>query len=179
MLLKNTKERYGYIAMVLHWLIALIIIGMLCVGIYMVRLPISLEKLKLYGMHKEVGFLVLLLVILRLEWRLTNRVPALPDTMPTWQKWAAHGSHILLYLFMFAMPITGWLLTSAAGLPVSFFGLFVIPTIIPANPTWLMVFTYIHHWLGFSLIALLMVHTAAALQHHFIDKDTILRRMLP
>lgn len=122
MQIKNSATRFGIIAIWLHWIIAGLIIGLLVLGLYMVNLPLSLEKLKLYGWHKEYGFLVLFLALFRLIWRLCNTTPEL--ALPWLEKIAAHTMHWIFYGFMFAMPITGWLITSAAGLPASFLAYF-------------------------------------------------------
>jgi cytochrome b561 len=175
----NSFERYGIVTVFLHWFMAILIIGMLTLGLYMVRLSVSPEKLKLFRWHKEYGVLILTLVSLRLSWRLLNITPLLPANLPRWQQWAAHAAHYLLYLFMFAMPLTGWLMSSASDLPVSFFGLFVLPNLIAPNHDLRLWFANIHEWLAYGFIALICLHALAALQHHFINKDNILRRMLP
>ncbi len=175
MKIKNTTQRYGLIAILLHWLMAILLIGLLILGLYMTSLPISHEKLKLYGWHKEYGLLALFLVIFRLAWRLTNLVPVL--TLPLWEIIAARTVHWLFYVFMFAMPITGWLLTSAAGLPPSFFGLFVLPVLVSQNDQLMKLFQEIHSYLGYGLIALICMHVSAALKHYFINKDDILQRI--
>lgn len=175
MRIKNNKDHYGLIAILLHWLVALLIIGLLILGLYMVRLPISLEKLKLYGWHKEYGLLVLGLALIRIIWRLINIVPNLP--LPPIEKLAARTVHWAFYGFMFAMPITGWVITSAAGLPASFFGLFTLPNLVAPNEELRVLFQDIHRWLGYGLIATICLHVAGALKHHFIDKDDILRRI--
>lgn len=177
--IKNTENHYGWGAIILHWVIALLIIGLLILGLYMVGLPISLQKLKLYGWHKELGVLALMLAAIRLFWRFINITPILPATLPYIQKLAAHAVHWAFYIFMFAMPITGWLISSAAGLPVSFYGLFTLPDLISPSEPLRLFFTECHKWLGYGLIATICLHTGAALQHHFIHKDDILRRMLP
>lgn len=179
MQIKNTENRYGAIAMILHWIMAILIIGLLGVGLYMVRLPVSLEKLKFFGWHKEWGLLVIALVILRLLWRLTSIIPSLPNTLPDWQKLAARAAHYAFYVFMFAVPISGWMMSSASGLPVSFFGWFILPDLVPANEELRVLLIEIHKWLAYGLIATLCLHIAASLKHHFIDKDDVLRRMLP
>jgi cytochrome b561 len=176
MLIKNTQDRFGVVAITLHWVIAVLIIGMLCLGLYMVRLPASFEKLKFFGWHKEFGMLILSLVIIRVVWRFSNVTPEL--TMPRWERIAARLVHWMLYAFMVAMPITGWLVSSAADLPISFFGLFVIPTLIAPNKELLDLFATIHGYLAYGLIALICGHVGAALKHEFINKDDILRRML-
>lgn len=176
MQLTNTENRYGIVTIFLHWLMAILIIGLLALGLYMVALPISHQKLKLYGWHKEYGLLALALVIFRLIWRLTNITPSL--SLPLLEKIAARSVHWAFYIFLFAMPITGWLITSAAGLPASFFGLFVLPNLISPNEELRVLFQEIHKWLGYGLIATIVLHASAALKHHFINKDDILRRML-
>src|SRR3990167_4507913 len=106
---KNTDNRYGIIAIMLHWLMAILMIGLIILGLYMVRQPISLQKLRFYGWHKEYGLLALILVAVRLGWRLGNVVPVLPAHISALQKLAAHAAHYLLYLLMFALPVTGWM----------------------------------------------------------------------
>lgn len=177
MQLKNSTTSFGIVAILFHWIIAILIIGMLALGLYMVSLPFSLEKLKLYGWHKEYGFLVLFLAIFRLVWRLSNIEPVL--ALPLLEKIAARSMHWAFYGFMFAMPVSGWLITSAAGLPASFFGLFTLPNLVAPDEHQRILFEWIHQWLGYALIAAICLHTAAALKHHFINKDDILRRMLP
>lgn len=178
-LIKNTKSCYGIAAIVLHWLMATLIIIMLGIGLYMTNLPISTEKLSLYGKHKEVGILVLMLALVRILWRLQNIVPSLPVQMPAWQKLAARGAHWAFYGFMFTMPMTGWLMSSAAGLSVSFFGWFTLPDLVVPSENLEMLLRTAHQWLGYGLIATLVAHVGATVQHHFINKDDILRRMLP
>ena len=174
--LKNSENRFGLIAILLHWIMAVLIIGLLGIGLYMVSLPIGFEKLKLYGWHKEYGFLVLGLVIFRLFWRLINITPHL--SLPWFEIIAARLMHWAFYGFMLAMPITGWLITSAAGLPASFFGLFVLPNLIAPNEEFRQFFELVHKWLGYGLIVAIFLHACAALKHHFIDKDDILKRMI-
>ncbi|BCA95467.1 cytochrome b [Legionella antarctica] len=176
MRIKNSITRFGIVAILLHWVVAILIIGLVAEGLYMVDLPINLQKLKLYGWHKEYGLLVLFLAIFRIIWRLSNQMPELE--LPMLEKLAARSMHWAFYIFMFAMPITGWLITSSAGLPASFFGLFTLPNVIAANEDNLFLFEWVHEWLGYALIAAISLHTAAALKHHFINKDNILRRMI-
>lgn len=174
---KNSADRYGLVAIALHWLMAVLIIGLLALGLYMTGLPTSLLKLKLFGWHKEFGILVLMLLLARLSWRLFNMHPQL--TIPLWEKWAALAMHCALYVFMAAMPLTGWMLSSAAGVSVSFFGLFTLPNLISANPHLKHLLAEAHEWLAYGLITAIIFHSLAAFKHHLIDKDTILRRMFP
>lgn len=174
--LKNSESHFGLVNILLHWIMAILIIGMLALGLYMVSLPISLEKLKLYGWHKEYGFIVLALALFRLFWRLTNITPHL--SLPFLERLAARAMHWAFYGLMFTMPISGWLITSAAGLPASFFGLFTLPSLISPNEESRQLFQWVHQWLGYGLIAAIVLHTSAALKHHYINKDDILRRMI-
>ncbi len=177
MKIKNTASRYGSVAIIFHWLMAVLLILLVAIGLYMTRIPVSLEKLKLYGWHKEWGLLALMLVMLRIVWRIGNITPLLTN-LPVWERLAAHTVHWSFYVLMFALPITGWMLTSAAGLVPSFFGLWVLPALVPPNPHLQNLFTEIHKWLSYALILIFCGHVGAALKHHFIDKDDILKRML-
>ena len=177
MKLKNSEKHFGLIAILLHWVMALLIIGMLCLGLYMSDLPISLEKLKLYGWHKEYGLLIMGLVVLRIIWRLINITPELVE-LPWYERIAARIAHLALYGFMIAMPLSGWFMTSAAGLPPSFFGLFTLPSLVAPSHELQHLFALIHECLAYGLIATIFIHLCGALKHHFIDKDDILRRMI-
>lgn len=177
MLIKNTIDRFGMVAIFLHWIMALLILALIGLGLYMTRIPISAEKLKLYGWHKEFGILALMLVIVRLTWRLVNTTPALLS-LPSWERWAARAAHRTFYLLMFIVPISGWLLTSAAGLPVSFFGWFLLPNLISASEANRLLYTEIHEWLSYALIAVFCLHVSAALKHYFINKDDIMQRII-
>lgn len=176
MLLKNSNNHFGLVAILFHWIMAILIIGLLIMGIYMVELPISLQKLKLYGWHKEYGLLALALVIVRLCWRIINISPEL--SLPRYEIIAARLVHWAFYGFMFAMPITGWLITSAAGLPASFFGLFTLPNLIAPDEEQRQFYELVHEWLGYGLIVTILLHASAALKHHFINRDNVLRRMI-
>lgn len=177
-MIKNTVSGYGLVAILLHWSMAVLILFLLGLGLYMVRIPVSLEKLKLFGSHKEIGILVLEIGILRLIWRLYNVLPQLPTKMPLLEKIAARSAHLFFYGFIIALPLTGWLMTSAAGLPVSFFGLFLLPDLVNPNPELMATLIVVHKWLAYCLIGLIALHTSAALKHHFINKDDVLKRMI-
>lgn len=179
MQIKNTPIRYGVVAMTFHWVMALLVIGMIVIGLYAVSLPIGLQKLRLYGRHKEFGILILMLVTLRLGWRFGNKVPVLPSFMARYEKFAAHGMHYMLYAMLIFMPLTGWMISSAAGLQVSFFGLFLLPDLVQPDKQLQALFVTTHHWLGYTLMVLIVLHVGAALHHHFHYKDDILTRMLP
>jgi cytochrome b561 len=177
--IKNSKEKYGSIAITLHWFIAILIIGQLALGLYMVELPNGLQKIAFYGWHKEIGVCILMLVTLRLAWRMRNINPLPPKHTPYWQQLAATSVHFLLYVVMFALPLTGWMLSSTAGHPVSFFGLFVLPDLISPNKHLSLLFAMTHKWLAFGLIGLLVLHIGAVFYHYIFYKYNLLRRMLP
>ncbi|QRN03828.1 cytochrome b [Legionella sp. MW5194] len=176
MRIKNDDSHFGLAAIGLHWLMAVLIIGLLILGFFMVSLPVSLQKLKLYGWHKEYGFLALFLVAVRLLWRLSNATPRL--NLPRWEVLSARSVHWLFYALMLLMPLTGWLITSAAGLPASFFGWFILPNLTGPDEQLRQVFEQAHEWLAYALIGLIGLHTAAALKHFFINKDDVLQRMI-
>lgn len=177
MQITNTNDHFGLITILLHWIMAVLLIGLVIMGLYMTWIPWSTTKLELYGWHKEYGILALFLVILRIIWRIQNVLPSL-SSLPTWEKIAARTVHVIFYLLMIVIPITGWLITSAAGLPVSFFGLFVLPNLVSSNQENIALFETIHEWLNYGLIAIFCLHVSAALKHHFINKDDILRRII-
>jgi cytochrome b561 len=174
-----TSTRYTRTAIALHWLIALLLIVLFAVGIYMHDLPLSPQKLKIYSWHKWAGVSLFLLVLIRLAWRIGHRPPALPESLPGWQKLAAHGLHFLLYLLMIAIPLSGWLMSSAKGFQTVWFGLLPLPDLIGKDKELGKILEEVHSILNFGLLTLVVAHAAAALKHHFIEKDDILSRMLP
>ena len=178
----NTAERYGPVAIALHWLIAILIVGLLALGLYMSRLPdVAFDKRKvtLVIWHKEYGMLVLLLACARLAWRLRAVLPRLEPALPDWQKIVARFVHLCMYALMFALPMTGWIMSSADAIPVSFFGLGFLPDLVPRDDFLFRAFLWLHKWLAYAMIAALAAHAGAALWHHFAARDDTLRRMLP
>lgn len=175
--LKNTSNSYGWLARLFHWLMALLIIGLITVGLTMgdFKAPFKYE---LYGVHKALGMIVLGLVVLRLLWRFSNPTPKLPKEMDAIQRLAAHTLHIFLYIAMFVMPLSGWAMSSAGGYPVSIFGLFTLPPLVEENKELGRWFSDVHEYVGTALMVAIGVHICAALLHHFFYKDNILRRML-
>jgi len=173
-----TRTRYSLIAIALHWLLALAIVVSFCVGLYMSDLPFSLTRLKLYNWHKWAGVTILALSALRLLWRLFNKPPA-DVPMPAWQTIAAHATHVLLYVAFFAVPLSGWAYSSSAGFPIVWFGVLPLPDFVPKDEALAEILKSLHHWLAFALAALVLAHVGAALKHQFIDRDGLIRRMLP
>jgi cytochrome b561 len=178
----DSQERYGAVAILLHWSMAVLVIGLAALGLYMVTLPdagFDTRKITLILYHKEFGMLALALLAARLAWRTTQILPQLVGQLPDWQKITARFVHLCFYALMFALPVTGWLMSSAAGFPVSFLGLFTLPDIIGRDDYLFQRLTDIHKWLGYLLILFIFIHVAASLQHHFLSRDDTLRRMLP
>jgi len=171
--------RYTGTAIALHWLIALGIAGTFSLGLYMHELPLSPEKLRLYSWHKWVGVTLFLLIVLRLGWRLLNPPPELPGTMPGWQRLAAHGGHYLLYFLMLAVPLSGWLMSSAKGFQTVWFGVLPLPDLLPKDKALGEQLELIHKSLNFLMAFVVGGHVLAALKHHYIDRDDVLIRMLP
>jgi cytochrome b561 len=172
----STATRYTPVAVVLHWLLALAIIGTFSVGFYMSDLPFSLTRLKLYNWHKWAGVTILALSAVRLLWRLAHRPPAdLP--MPAWQARAAHATHGLLYVTFFAVPLLGWAYSSAAGFPIVWFGVLPLPDFVPKDKALADTLKQLHGLAAYGLALLVLAHVAGALKHRFIDRDGLLARM--
>ena len=173
-------QRYTGTAIALHWLVAVLVIANFTLGLVMVDIPgLTPAKLRYFSWHKWAGVTVLLLATLRLLWRLAHRAPALPDSMPEWEKSAAHASHFLLYVLLFAVPLSGYFYSLAAGVPVVYFGVIELPVLIGRDPVLKELLESTHYWLNMLLAATVAVHVLAALKHQFIDHDSVFRRMLP
>ncbi len=172
-------DRYSHTAITLHWAIALLIFAAFPLGVYMHELPLSPDKLRLYSYHKWIGVSVFLLAVLRVTWRSTHRPPPLPDTMPRWERLAAHGVHYLLYALILVVPLSGWLMSSAKGFQTVWFGVLPLPDLLAKNKELGDLLKEVHESLNFALLALVLAHVGAALKHQFIDRDGILARMLP
>lgn len=183
-MLRNTANTYGSLHRAFHWIMAIMIIGMICVGVYIHGLDAqnaaeAPTKAALGALHKATGMLILLLVVARTAWVFSGPRPGLPDSVPRWQRIAAKSLHHGFYFLMFAIPLSGWVMTSHAQRPVSFYGLFDFPLLVAEKNMdkakaafgW-------HETLAMILLALIVAHVLIALKHHFVDKDTILRRML-
>jgi cytochrome b561 len=176
-----TVTRYHPVAVLLHWLLGLALVGIFALGLYMSDLPFSPERLKLYSWHKWAGIVVFTLSFLRLFWRLTHRPPALPvaieAAMPAWQRMAHHATHHSLYLLFFAVPLLGWAFSSAAGFPVVLFGLLPLPDFVPVNESLADVLKELHELSAFAMAGLVLLHVAGALKHQLIDRDRLIARM--
>lgn len=176
--LRNTPERYGSVAQALHWVVVLLLIGQVAVGKIADEMPDGFDKLVLLARHKSVGITILALAAIRLAWRLFDRPPP-PPPMPRWQFVASRATHWGLYALLFAMPLTGWMMSSASNYPVSWFGLLQLPDFVAPDRDLKHLMEEIHETLAKALIALALLHVGAALKHQFIDRDGLIWRMLP
>lgn len=172
------EERYSGAAVALHWLTAVLVAANLLLGLSMVPLPISPRKLHWYLWHKSIGITIFLLTGGRLAWRAARPHP-LPVPMPDWQRRAAIVSHVMLYLLLIVTPVSGWLYSSATGVQVVYLGLLPLPNLLPKDDALADALKIVHVTLNSTLFGLVCIHAAAALKHHFIDRDTVLARMLP
>ena len=179
MTIRNTRQRWGAVAQLLHWLIVVLIITQFTLATLFDDLPPGARKLGLLARHKSVGITILMLAIVRLAWRSTNPTPPLPDTLRPWERVVARFTHVLLYALLFAVPLAGWTMSSARGFPVSWFGIFTLPDLVPKNKTLYEVLLTTHGILAWTLGVVAIIHLLAALKHHFVHKDDVLRRMLP
>jgi cytochrome b561 len=170
---------YTRLAIALHWLLAVLIVGSLGVGWYMADMPMSVQRLKLFNWHKWAGVTILFLSAARLLWRLWHPAPALPTSMPAWQRSASHLSHGALYVLFFVVPLLGWAYSSAAGFPIVWFGVLPLPDWVPRSRELAESLKPWHGWAAYTLAAVVVVHIAAALKHHWVDKDQVMARMLP
>lgn len=174
-----SARAYTRTAIALHWAIALLIFVAFPLGVYMHDLPLSPDKLRLYSYHKWIGISVLLFAAARLLWRVGHRPPPLIAGMPRWQAVAAHAVHHALYLLIVAIPLSGWLMSSALGFPVVWFGVLPLPDLVAKNKELGELLKVVHQGLNLTLLLLVIVHVGGALKHHFFDRDATLVRMLP
>jgi len=178
---RSSNNHYSSVAKLLHWLVA----GMVVLQFVLAKMAdiasdegSAVRELALLANHKSVGITILALAVVRLVWRQKNQPPALPGTMPQWQVTASHLSHWSLYALLFAMPITGWLMSSASAYSVSWFNLFQLPDLVAPNPDAKEVFEETHETLGKLLILIATIHIGAAIKHALFDKDGVLQRMV-
>lgn len=187
---KNTSSNWGWPSKLLHWAMAVLIFGLLGVGTYMTSLEVGMERFSLTQTHKSFGFVVFVLACIRVLWNWFSPTrPRLPDTTRPWERMASRLTHLALYVLMLALPVSGWLMASASPfsdpdayiyIPNMVFDWFELPDpISPGDPDLTDRLKLVHQYAGYALAALLFLHVAAALKHHFILRDSVLRRMLP
>lgn len=179
MTIRNTPARWGALSQFLHWLIVALIALQATLGLTGVLLPLGMEKLAVLARHKSIGITILGLATLRLAWRWLNPTPTLPSNLSPFERFLAHFTHSALYALLFAMPLTGWIMSSARGFPVSWFNLFQLPDLVPKSQALYDAMVTTHAALAIALAATVTLHIAGALKHHFVLKDDTLRRMLP
>ena len=178
MQLKNTLTRYGALAQLFHWVIVALVITQFVLALRAEGLS-PIKKIGVLATHKSIGITILVLAVLRLAWRLFNPVPLQPRGVPRWQELSAHISHFLLYALLFITPMLGWLMSSARAFSVSWFGLVQLPDLIEPDKLAFERLRDLHVFMAWTLATIAAVHLAAALKHHFFDRDDVLRRMLP
>jgi len=187
---RDTSTSWGWPTKLLHWGMAVLIIGLLALGTYMTKLEVGLERFELTQIHKSFGFVVFVLACLRLVWRwIAPAGPSSPDSPHAWERIVSRVTRVGMYVLMFALPLTGWLMASASPfndpdsyiyIPNMVFGLFEMPDPIAKGDAVLTKqLKVIHQYIGYALAALLVLHVAAAIKHHFILRDYVLVRMLP
>jgi cytochrome b561 len=179
MQIKNSNERYGLVAQLLHWSIVILIITQVVLASQAEGATSLLEKAKILTTHKSTGMTIFILAILRLLWRLTNPMPAPVAGTKSWQERLASIMHWTLYVLIFLTPLAGWTMSSARNFSVSYFGLFTWPNLVAPDQALYETLKKTHFVLAATMISLAWLHAFAALKHHFFDKDNALRRMLP
>ncbi len=170
-------QRYAWSLRLLHWLMAVLLIGMLALGLYMKALPFSPTKLQLYSWHKWIGITLMALVVLRLSVRFLSAKPRYPSHMGPTSKMMAHLGHWLLYVLMLCIPLSGWLMSSAKGFQTVWFGVLPLPDLIQKDLPLGEQLVVVHGWLNWLFIAVLAGHILAALKHQFMDRDAIFHRI--
>lgn len=178
-MLGNSTQTWGSISKLLHWLIVALLLTQYTLAWIASGLPLGLEKLVVLSRHKSFGILILALAATRLTWRLLNPTPALPTEVPKRQQQLARVTHALLYGCLFALPLSGWIMSSARNFSVSFFNLFQLPDLVGPGETIYVISRNLHVGLTWVLLGAVLLHVAAALKHHFLDRNDVLRRMLP
>ena len=176
---KNTRDRWGAASQFLHWVILVLVLWMAWLGLTMTDLPNTPRKVDTYSLHKSLGLLVLALMLLRGAWRLYAGAPDPVPGTPTWQHRIASATHGALYLLLLAIPASGWVINSASGFPLRWFGLFRVPQLTGrSEPLEELAETW-HEWMFWALVVVVLAHAAAAIWHHLFQQDATLARMLP
>lgn len=177
--MQSPATRYTPLAIALHWIIFFTIFCGWTLGQYMTELAFSPQKLRLVSWHKWLGVTTFLAGLIRLAWRVYRPAPELPDTVGPLQRRAAKVMYVVLYMLVLLIPITGWLFSSASGVPTVYLGLVQLPDLLPKDKAVADVLRQVHATLNWVLFVLVCGHAGYALKHHFIDRDGVLARMLP
>ena len=179
MKLRNSATRWGAVAQLLHWTVVVLIIAQFIMGYVAARLPLGLQQLVLLTRHKSVGMTILVLAILRIIWRVMSQRPALPAGIIRWETVATHVTHGMLYVLLLAIPLSGWMMSSARSFPVSWFGMFDVPDLVAPGEAMFEFMQQTHVAVTTALLVVSVTHALVALKHHFVSRDTVLRGMLP
>jgi cytochrome b561 len=177
--LRNDTVSWGGPAKLFHWVMALLIFAQIALGLMAAGWHLSPTKIELFFWHKSTGMLILLLLALRLAWRLANPTPVLPAGTPAWERAAARSGHALLYALMLALPLTGWIVNSASNIPFRIFHVVPLPALVAPDQALADAVALVHRGLFVLLALVLLAHIGAALRHHFVKRNDILTRMLP
>lgn len=180
---RNTMDRYGAVTKLFHWTIALLILGLICVGLYMVNAEKSATVFKYFALHKSAGLLVFALALCRILWHLYTRTPGFVQGLKPWERNLARLTHYALYFALIAMPLSGWFFSTVRRGGVPFFDLFTLPQPFDQQDAQMKQYAELaedfHDYLAFALIGIICLHVAGALKHFVIDRDITLQRMLP
>ena len=175
----SNSSAYHPVSKSFHWAVALLLLCQIPLGFYMEGLALSPDKLEAYALHKSVGLTIWAAMILRVAWRLIQGRPPMPADMSRVVRILAKAAHVLMYLLLLLMPMSGWLVSSAANMAPSWFGFFQLPLIVEPDPQRAEDFAEMHEIQAFILITLIVLHIGAAVYHHLLRKDGVLRNMLP
>jgi len=179
MTFRNTTRSWGALTKALHWIIVILIIAQFLIASRAHSLPRGPALIEAWGWHKSIGMTIFMLAVIRLVWRWMNPVPDLSAEIQPWERTLAKISHVLLYALLFAVPLTGWMMSSAKNFPVSWFSLFQWPDLVAPDPSLSKILETTHETLVKVLFVVALLHIAGALKHHFMDKNDVLKRMLP
>lgn len=175
----NTRNRWGAVQQLFHWTIVVLVITQFVLANRAHDLPNDMQKLAVLATHKSFGMTILILAVLRLAWRHTGPRPPLPETLRPWERALARFSHVALYALLFAVPLAGWIMSSAKNYPVSWFNQFQFPDLVAPSERLFEIAHGAHGTLALSLAAVALLHIVGALKHHFFHRDNVLKRMLP
>jgi len=177
--IRNTSLRWGAVSQLLHWLVVALVITQFVLGPLADSLPLGMRKLAVLARHKSIGITILMLALLRLLWRWMNPTPELPPSLRPSERALARLTHVALYALIIVMPLSGWIMSSARNFAVSWFGIFQLPDLVRPDQRLYQFMLQSHLALAWTLAIVAALHALAALRHHFVLKDEVLRRMLP
>lgn len=176
---RNSSSRFGLVSILLHWLVALAVFGLFGLGYWMVGLDYYSSWYRTApDLHKGIGILLFMVMLLRLLWRLYSPAPAALASHGRWTRLASHAGHAFLYLGLFVLMISGYLISTADGRAIDVFGLFQVPALVSGLPRQEDIAGLVHEYLAWALVIFAGIHALAAFKHHFIDRDATLLRML-